>query len=140
MLRIKKQPWFGKPFIKSFQSPKVYGSYAQAQALTDNNVTDELVQIILQPGLDPGTVDVFLEFICYSGGPLPEELLPLVKCPVLVAWGEKDPWEPVELGRAYASFDTVEDFVVLPEVGHCPQDEAPELVNPLVQSFVERHS
>ena len=44
-----------------------------------------------------------------------------VQCPVLVAWGEKDPWEPVELGRAYASFDTVEDFVVLPDVGHCPQ-------------------
>ena len=42
-------------------------------------MTDELVQIILQPGLDPGAVDVFLEFICYSGGPLPEELLPLVK-------------------------------------------------------------
>jgi hypothetical protein len=99
----------------------------------------------------------------------------LLQCPVLVAWGEKDPWEPVELGRAYASFDTVEDFVVLPDVGHCPQvpfvtvgfrylsqsawqfqlcirwllfylflfvlqDEAPELVNPLVQSFVQRHS
>ena len=44
-----------------------------------------------------------------------------VQCPVLVAWGEKDPWEPVELGRAYSSFDTVEDFVVLPDVGHCPQ-------------------
>jgi pimeloyl-ACP methyl ester carboxylesterase len=44
-----------------------------------------------------------------------------VQCPVLVAWGEKDPWEPVELGRAYGSFDAVEDFVVLPNVGHCPQ-------------------
>lgn len=102
----------------------------------------------------------------------------MAQCPVLVAWGEKDPWEPVELGRAYASFDTVEDFVVLPDVGHCPQvlfvtiefspaviyrnlpgvlqlcilwllfylfvfilqDEAPELVNPLVQSFVQSHS
>ena len=42
-------------------------------------VTDELVQFILQPGLDPGAVDVFLEFICYSGGPLPEDLLPMVK-------------------------------------------------------------
>jgi pimeloyl-ACP methyl ester carboxylesterase len=44
-----------------------------------------------------------------------------VQCPVLVAWGEKDPWEPVELGRAYGSFNAVEDFVVLPNVGHCPQ-------------------
>jgi len=42
-------------------------------------VTDELVEAILRPGLEPGAVDVFLEFICYSGGPLPEDLLPLVK-------------------------------------------------------------
>lgn len=27
----------------------------------------------------------------------------------------------------------------LPSVGHCPQDEAPDLVNPLVLSFVDRH-
>lgn len=157
MLHISKQPWFGRPFIKSFQSllrNTVIGKLFFSAVATPESVknilcqcyhdtsavTDELVQFILQPGLDPGAVDVFLEFICYSGGPLPEELLPRVKCPVLVAWGEKDPWEPVELGRAYASFDTVEDFVVLPNVGHCPQDEAPDLVNPLVESFVTRHS
>ncbi|KAF0905887.1 hypothetical protein E2562_008915 [Oryza meyeriana var. granulata] len=172
MLHISKQPWFGKPFIKSFQSllrntvigKLFFNAVATPESVKNilcqcyhdtSAVTDELVQFILQPGLDPGAVDVFLEFICYSGGPLPEELLPRVKvrlpvvlwviihfilfenlfslcqlymnlflilqCPVLVAWGEKDPWEPLELGRAYASFDTVEDFVVLPNVGHCPQ-------------------
>lgn len=42
-------------------------------------MTDELVEAILLPGLEPGAVDVFLEFICYSDGPLPEELLPQVK-------------------------------------------------------------
>ncbi|XP_057992034.1 uncharacterized protein LOC110638273 isoform X2 [Hevea brasiliensis] len=103
-------------------------------------VTQELVQKILLPGLEPGAVDVFLDFICYSEGPLPEELLPQVKCPVLIAWGDKDPWEPIELGRNYANFDPVEDFVVLPNVGHCPQDEAPHLVNPIVESFVARNS
>jgi pimeloyl-ACP methyl ester carboxylesterase len=103
-------------------------------------VTDELVEKILQPGLQPGAADVFLDFICYSGGPLPEEMLPNVKCPVLIAWGEKDPWEPVALGRAYGDFDTVEEFVVFPNVGHCPQDEAPHLVNPLVEQFVARHA
>jgi pimeloyl-ACP methyl ester carboxylesterase len=44
-----------------------------------------------------------------------------LQCPVLIAWGEKDPWEPIELGRAYSNFDAVEDFVVLPDAGHCPQ-------------------
>ncbi|KAG8080012.1 hypothetical protein GUJ93_ZPchr0007g4213 [Zizania palustris] len=144
MLHIDKQPWFGKPFIKSFQNvlrntvigKLFFNAVATPESVKNilcqcyhdtSAVTDELVQFILQPGLDPGAVDVFLEFICYSGGPLPEELLPRVKCPVLVAWGEKDPWEPLELGRAYASFDAVEDFVVLPNVGHCPQDESPDL-------------
>lgn len=38
-------------------------------------VTDELVDLILSPGLQPGAVDVFLDFISYSWGPLPEQQL-----------------------------------------------------------------
>ncbi|GMY16114.1 pheophytinase, chloroplastic [Fagus crenata] len=157
MLHIKKQPWFGKPLIRSFQSllrntalgKYFYKSVAKPESVRSilrqcyhdtSQVTEELVQKILNPGLEPGAADVFLEFICYSGGPLPEELLPQVKCPILIAWGDKDPWEPLELGRNYGNFDSVEDFVVLPNVGHCPQDEAPHLVNPLVKSFVARHA
>jgi hypothetical protein len=44
---------------------------------------------ILAPGLLPGAVDVFLDFICYSGGPLPEELLEKCTVPVSMLWGEK---------------------------------------------------
>ncbi|KAM5582283.1 hypothetical protein ABKV19_002606 [Rosa sericea] len=157
MLHIKKQPWYGRPLIKSFQNllrntdvgKYFFKTVATPESVRNilrqcyhdtSQVTDELVEKILLPGLEPGAVDVFLEFICYSGGPLPEELLPKVKCPVLIAWGDKDPWEPIELGRAYGNFESVEDFVVLPNVGHCPQDEAPDLVNPLVESFVARHA
>ncbi|XP_058223263.1 uncharacterized protein LOC131332970 isoform X2 [Rhododendron vialii] len=138
MLHIKKQPWYGRPLIRSFQSllrntavgKFFFKSVATPESVRSilcqcyhdtSQVTEELVQSILLPGLEPGAVDVFLEFICYSGGPLPEELLPQVKCPVLIAWGDKDPWEPIELGRAYGKFDSVEDFIALPNVGHCPQ-------------------
>lgn len=97
-------------------------SLSTAQAYHDDSaVTDELVDFILEPGLQPGAADVFLDFICYSFGPLPEELIPKATCPILIGWGEKDPWEPIELGRAYGEFENVEDFVVLPNVGHCPQ-------------------
>jgi hypothetical protein len=33
-------------------------------------VNDELVEVILKPGLEPGAVRVFLDFISYSGGPV----------------------------------------------------------------------
>ncbi|KAF6150193.1 hypothetical protein GIB67_023148 [Kingdonia uniflora] len=143
MLHIKKQPWntdVGKFFFKSVATRQSVRSILCQCYHDTSQVTEELVEKILLPGLEPGAVDVFLEFICYSGGPLPEELLPQVKCPVLVGWGDKDPWEPIELGRNYGKFPAVEDFVVLPNVGHCPQDEAPQLVNPLVEKFVARHT
>ncbi|CAM6104500.1 unnamed protein product [Calypogeia fissa] len=157
LLHIKKQSRFARPFVKALQNvlkntnlgQRFFKEVATAASVKkilcecyydSNTVTDELVDKILKPGLLPGAVDVFLDFICYSGGPLPEELLPQVKCPVLIGWGDKDPWEKVELGRAYGNFSTVEDFIVLPNVGHCPQDEAPHLVNPMVVDFVRRHS
>lgn len=51
---------------------------------------------------------VFLDFISYSGGPLPEDLLSTIKVPVMIGWGDQDPWEPIESGRVYADYDSVE--------------------------------
>ena len=58
---------------------------------------------------------------------------------MLIAWGEADPWEPIALGRELANFPVVEEFVTLPGVGHCPQDEVPQQVNPLLLRWLERH-
>ncbi|KAH7861848.1 hypothetical protein Vadar_031699 [Vaccinium darrowii] len=115
MLHIKKQPWYGRPLIRSFQSllrNTAVGKFFFKSVATAR-VSEEYSLSVLPRHI--------------PGGPLPEELLPQVKCPVLIAWGDKDPWEPIELGRAYGKFDSVEDFIVLPNVGHCPQDEAPDL-------------
>lgn len=43
-----------------------------------SDVDDDVVEVILTPGLSPGAVDVFLDFISYSSGPLPEDILPLL--------------------------------------------------------------
>ena len=80
--------------------------------------------------------DVFLAFVRYSQGPLPEDLLPQLQCPVWIIWGQDDPWEPVALGRSFTTYAAVRAMEELPGVGHCPQDEAPELVNPLVLGWL----
>ena len=154
LLHVSKQSWFAKPFVKAFQDflrltpfGKVFFSQvAQPRAISNilkeaycdpATVTDDLVACVLNPGLTDGAVKVFLDFLSYSGGPLPEELIPEMPCPVDLVWGQEDPWEPIDLGRKeFANFDTVRSFVPLPGVGHCPMDEAPQLVNPLVEDFV----
>ncbi|MBD2106365.1 alpha/beta fold hydrolase [Nodosilinea sp. FACHB-13] len=101
-------------------------------------ITDELVEAILGPALTEGAADVFLAFVRYSQGPLPEDLLPQLQCPVWIIWGQDDPWEPVAMGRGLANYPTVQSMEELPGVGHCPQDEAPELVNPLVLGWLSQ--
>lgn len=147
--RFLRETAAGEAFFGSVATPAAVArilrqAYGDAAA-----VTPDLVDAILAPGLEPGAARVFLDFISYSGGPLAEDLLaspPLAggAVPVSVLWGEADPWERVAWGRAAftpaACPGVVEEWVPLPGVGHCPQDEAPDVVNPLIVRFVRRHS
>ena len=133
-----------RPLIRFFfgrlAQPKSVKRILQ-QAYGDKTaVTDELVSLLLEPAADPGAVEVFLAFISYSQGPIPEDLLPQLTCPTLILWGQADPWEPVELARTYGDYPAVEDFIELAGVGHCPQDEVPEVVNPILAEWVHQHT
>eukprot|EP01024_Parvocaulis_polyphysoides_P028463 TRINITY_DN2574_c1_g1_i1.p2 TRINITY_DN2574_c1_g1~~TRINITY_DN2574_c1_g1_i1.p2 ORF type:complete len:351 (-),score=31.81 TRINITY_DN2574_c1_g1_i1:214-1266(-) len=156
-LHINNQPLLMQPLVSGFQfllretafGSLFFNSVAKKdtvskilkQAYSDpDTVTDELVDVILNPGLQEGAAKVFLDFVSYSTGPLPDELLKKVQVPVSVVWGAEDPWEKVEWGREFAAFESVEEFIELPGVGHCPQDERPDLVNPLICKFVSRHT
>ncbi|MDZ8077680.1 MAG: alpha/beta fold hydrolase [Nostoc sp. SerVER01] len=130
----------GEFFFNQVAKPKtvrkiLLKAYANAEV-----VTDELVDILTSPASDPGAVAVFLAFTSYSTGPLPEDLLPLLPCPAIILWGAADPWEPIKLGRELANFPQVQKFIPLEGVGHCPQDEAPELVNPILIDWIWERS
>ncbi|GLC34735.1 hypothetical protein PLESTB_001229200 [Pleodorina starrii] len=135
--RLLRETDVGKAFFANVATERTVGNILRQAYGRKEAVSQELVQAILRPGLQPGAVDVFLDFISYSGGPLPEELMSATSRPVSLVWGEVDPWEDAREGRRlFASLPSVVEFVTLPGVGHCPQDEAPELVNPLIERFV----
>jgi pimeloyl-ACP methyl ester carboxylesterase len=96
-------------------------------------VHSELVDIFVEPSLDTGAVDVFVGVFTGDPGPRPEKMLEKIDCPVLVAWGDADPWTPLNgsVGRFFQQQakerDNV-DLVALPDTGHSPQDDRPELV------------
>lgn len=133
-------PPLGGAFFRSVAKPKAVRKILLQAYGRKEAVTDELVALLLGPASDLGAPAVFLAFIQYSQGPLPEDLLPQLTCPVQILWGQDDPWEPIELGRALAQFPAVDEFVPLEGVGHCPQDEAPERVNPLLQAWIAKHA
>ncbi|KST63993.1 alpha/beta fold hydrolase [Mastigocoleus testarum] len=126
----------GKFFFNQIAKRRTVKKVLQQAYVDDNAVTEELIDIIMEPASDPGAADVFLAFTAYSSGPLAEDLLPKLSSPVIILWGTDDPWEPIDLGRELANYPQVKKFIPLEGVGHCPQDEAPSLVNPILQDWI----
>lgn len=130
----------GEFFFNQVAQPKTVRKILLQAYANSEAVTDELVDILTAPARDPGAVAVFLAFTSYSTGPLPEDLLPVLPCPAIMIWGTADPWEPIALGRKLANYPQVQKFIPLEGVGHCPQDEAPELVNPILLDWIRERS
>ncbi|MFM6157800.1 MAG: alpha/beta fold hydrolase, partial [Sphaerospermopsis kisseleviana] len=134
--RILSNQTVGNFFFSQLAKPKTVKKILLQAYANGETVTDELVEMLMKPAGDPGAAAVFLAFTAYSTGPLPEDLLPVLPCPAIILWGTADPWEPIDLGRELANFPQVQKFIPLEGVGHCPQDEAPELVNPILQDWI----
>jgi len=58
--------------------------------------------------------------------------------PVDMIWGQKDPWEPVsEAEHWFSTIKCIRSLQIIPNSGHCPHDESPELVNPLLLKLIQ---
>ncbi|HEY9690751.1 MAG TPA: alpha/beta fold hydrolase [Oculatellaceae cyanobacterium] len=104
-------------------------------------ITDELVDLLYTPSCDEGAGQVFASVLTAPPGPTPGELLPKVKHPMLVIWGADDPWTPVSGGRIFQELNESGqpiEFVSIPNTGHCPHDERPEVVNPLILNWLSQ--
>ncbi|MGB3403081.1 MAG: alpha/beta fold hydrolase [Microcoleaceae cyanobacterium] len=134
--RLLGVKWFSQLMFNQIAKPKALRNILSQAYKRPETISDELIDMLLKPARDPGAVDVFVAFTQYSQGPLPEDLLPILPCPAIMLWGTADPWEPIKLGQAYGEYPAVKEFIPLEGVGHCPQDEAPELVNPILLKWI----
>ena len=128
----------GNFFFQQIAKPKVIRNILSQAYKSKDAITDDLIDLLYQPSQDVGAAAVFLAFTAYSGGPLAEDLLPILPCPAIILWGTEDPWEPIEMGREWTKYPAVKEFIALEGLGHCPQDEAPEVVNPILENWVAK--
>jgi len=134
--RLLQNRAIARLFFAQIANPQAVRNVLKQAYARHEAIDTELVEMLLAPARHPHAVDVFVAFTGYSGGPTPEDLLVQLPCGAVVLWGDRDPWEPIALGRAFQEFACVEAFIPLPGVGHCPQDEAPDLVNPLLLQYL----
>lgn len=123
----------------------------QVYPIDDSNVDSELVESIFTPALSDTAAEVFYRVITKNGaGPqlYVDDILEKLECPVLLAWGESDPWiRPAaadRMERLHARFhggnmggENGARWIRRASIdaGHCPHDEAPEAVNDAILGF-----
>ncbi|NER78103.1 MAG: alpha/beta fold hydrolase [Leptolyngbya sp. SIO1D8] len=107
--------------------------------LDQTAITDELIEAIRRPSDDPGAARVFASVFKSPRGDTVDALLSRMNVPLLLLWGEGDPWmnarQRSEKFRQVYSCIT-EHFL---QAGHCPHDEVPQQVNPLMRDWVLRN-
>ncbi|MBH8576726.1 alpha/beta fold hydrolase [Nostocaceae cyanobacterium CENA369] len=105
-------------------------------------VTDELVDLLYTPACDPGAQQVFASILTAPPGPTPAELLPKIERPLLIIWGAADPWTPIAGAKIYEQANKNGkdiQIVPIPNAGHCPHDEVPDVVNAQIIDWLGQH-
>ncbi|WP_193197495.1 alpha/beta fold hydrolase [Nostoc sp. MG11] len=104
--------------------------------LDKSAITDQLVEEIYRPAYDSGAMEVFVSVFSTPQGEKVDVLLKQLTCPLLILWGEADPWMNArERSHKFRQYypELTEHFLT---AGHCPHDEVPDRINPLLRDWV----
>lgn len=128
----------GASFIYTKQPARIEQVLKQVYPVNNAAVDEELVRSIQVPSFDPNAAEVFYRVITKNGaGPsvTVDDCLEKLDCPLLLCWGEEDPWiRSAAADKMQALYPAAKRVSI--EAGHCPHDEAPEQVNTAIREFM----
>jgi pimeloyl-ACP methyl ester carboxylesterase len=108
-------------------------SYADGQS-----ITDEMVNRYQRPLRVQGTYATLMHLRgAYPGGDL-TAMLRRVECPTTILWGNKDRVAPVHSAFEMLAALPATELLIIPNIGHLPQEECPERVAEHLERFLER--
>ncbi|NEO74426.1 alpha/beta fold hydrolase [Moorena sp. SIO3H5] len=130
------QPWASFLLFQYLRRPSIIRKTLQKVYLDQGAVTEQLVDEIYRPSCDPGAAQVFASVFKSPQGEKVDVLLEQMTCPLLMLWGEGDPWiKSRERGAKFREYyPQLTEYYL--QAGHCPHDEIPEQVNDLIRSWV----
>jgi pimeloyl-ACP methyl ester carboxylesterase len=133
-MALFQQGWASWLLFQYFRQKSVIRNTLLQVYRDPSAVTDELVEDIYRPSCDEGAAEVFAAVFQTPPGRPVDALLSALDRPLLLLWGDSDPWMKVSRAERFLCAYPSAELVLLP-AGHCPHDERPELVNPRLLAF-----
>ncbi len=133
-----RQRWLSTTLFRNAARPGVILSVLKQAYPSGANIDDNLVDLLFQPTQREGAAEAFRGFINLFDDHLAPQLMENLAVPVDLIWGEHDPWEPIaEAKRWNQTLNCIQSLSVIHNAGHCPHDEAPDQVNPVLQRLLK---
>ena len=132
-----------KTLFRVVRRPSMVRRWAGLAYANQNAVTDELVDILVCPAQDRGAASAFCAILRAMTStkfvPNVKRVLPTLKIPILLIWGQQDRMVPPPVfARQLAEDHPNLQLLKLDNAGHCPHDECPEQVNRAVLDWIDR--
>lgn len=121
----------------AIRQPRVLRLWAKQAYATPTAITDELIEIFSSPAYERGAAKTLRAMVkgkskATSGTIISyaaKDVLPQLKVPMLLFWGMQDKMVPPSLARLFLKYNPNLKLIEIPNAGHCPHDEHPEIVN-----------
>ena len=135
---LVRQRFLSSNLFKNAANPTFIEKVLKIAYPSGNNIDEELIDILFKPTQRKGAPEAFRGFINLFDDYLAPDLLKNFNTPVHLIWGEKDPWEPIKEAQKWLeTFECIKSLDVIQNAGHCPHDEMPEKVNPILEKIIQ---
>jgi pimeloyl-ACP methyl ester carboxylesterase len=135
---LVRQKFLSSRIFKNAAKPIVIEKILKLAYPSGQNINQELIDLLYEPTKRPGSPEAFRGFINLFDDYLAPDLLKNMKIPVYLIWGEEDPWEPVEEAQKwFKNIECIKSLDLISKAGHCPHDEMPEKVNPVIEKIIQ---
>ncbi len=130
------QPWANFLLFQYVRQKSVIRQTLEKVYLDHSAITDQLVEDIYRPSCDVGAAQVFGAVFKNPQGEKIDVLLEKLPHPLLLLWGEADPWmrSPERGAKFRQHYPTLTEYYL--KAGHCPHDEIPTQVNQLIRDWL----
>lgn len=133
MEQLFSTPLLIRPIFQLFRQPWVIRSALRGIYQAKGQVDADLVEQFVRPTDDRGAART----LCYlvrsrtesEFTPKTKQLVPQLKIPTLLLWGDADKIIPVSWGEQLAPLNSLVTLTIVPKVGHCLYDEDPHVIN-----------
>jgi 2-hydroxymuconate-semialdehyde hydrolase len=107
--------------------------------LRPDRLSDDDVREYIRPWSGPDGVSAFFRFVRALDGRGLEDRdddLRALEIPVLIFWGENDPYYPVDIAERLNETIPTSTLALVPGCGHFLVDEAPETIVPMIYEYL----